>query len=59
MKKDCPICHGIGWVGEKHPDEAYDIEIGCICSAGMPCECNTSDPPYTSQVIVQDIVTLH
>ena len=59
MKKYCPICQDIGWVCESHPDKAYDDELGCICGEGMPCECNDSDPPDTSHVIVIEEVTLH
>jgi hypothetical protein len=36
--ENCPICFGIGWVCENHPDRAWD-EKGCQCGAGMPCEC--------------------
>lgn len=59
MKTDCPICHGIGWVCESHPNMAFDDVLGCTCDAGMPCYCNDSDPPDTSQVIVIDECTLH
>jgi hypothetical protein len=40
MKKDCSYCVGIGWVCEKHPHKAWHDELGCMCSAGMPCLCN-------------------
>jgi hypothetical protein len=40
MDKDCPICSGIGWVCENHPDKAWHDEVGCTCGAGMPCQCN-------------------
>ena len=56
MNKDCRICCGIGWVCENHPDKAFDFELGCICGEGMPCECNDSDPPDTSQVVVLEII---
>jgi hypothetical protein len=31
----------------------------CACGEGIPCACNDSTPPDTSQVIVIDEVTLH
>jgi hypothetical protein len=52
MKTCCPVCFGIGWVCETHPDKASDDELGCTCSEGMPSECDDSDLPDTSQVIV-------
>jgi hypothetical protein len=47
-------------VRENHPDKPYDDELGCACGEGMPCECNDSDPPDTSHVIVigEETVTL-
>jgi hypothetical protein len=59
MKKNCPVCFGIGWVCVSHPDKAFDDELGCACSPGMPCECNDSDPPDTSQVLVIEEATKH
>ena len=65
MDTKCPICFGIGWVCENHPDEAYDKGLGCECGAAMPCECNSaSEPgvvePDTSQVIVgEDKISRH
>jgi hypothetical protein len=59
MKRDCSICYGIGWVCENHPDKAFDDELGCICGEGMPCECNDSTPPDTSQVIIIGEETVH
>jgi hypothetical protein len=50
MNKFCPTCFGIGWVCENHPDRTWDAELGCTCGAGVPCKCNDSDPPDTSQV---------
>jgi hypothetical protein len=47
----CPICHGIGWVCENHPEQAWDKEIGCICGAGMPCKCNSGEEPDISEVM--------
>jgi hypothetical protein len=40
MDKNCPIYLGIGWVCENHPDRAWLEELGCMCGAGMPCQCN-------------------
>ena len=61
MNKDCPICFGIGWVCENHPDRTWDDELGCVCGAGMPCKCNDGDPPDTSHVFLeeQDDFTKH
>jgi hypothetical protein len=59
MNQKCPICFGIGWVCENHPDKPRDKELGCECVAGMTCECNSAgepsvDEPDTSQVIVEE-----
>jgi hypothetical protein len=35
----CPICKGMGWVCENHPDKSWPEE--CSCGAGEPCVCNT------------------
>jgi hypothetical protein len=58
MNPNCPICRGIGWVCENHPDKPWAEDIGCRCGAGMPCKCNGGDeeadinnPPDTSAVI--------
>jgi hypothetical protein len=64
MDKNCPICFGIGWVCENHPDRAWSDELGCRCGAGMPCKCNRDDPPDTSQVMEETVLvgetdTLH
>ena len=42
MNANCPICRGIGWVCENHPDKPYDDELGCTCGDGIPCACNDS-----------------
>jgi hypothetical protein len=52
--KDCPICFGIGWVCENHPDRAWDKQLGCDCGAGMPCKCNSDEEPDVRQVIVDE-----
>ena len=49
---------GIGWVCENHP-EPYNDELGCTCGEGIPCACNDSTPPDTSQVIVVGERALH
>jgi hypothetical protein len=41
--KHCPVCFGVGWVCENHPDRAWSEELGCQCGAGMPCICNRTD----------------
>jgi hypothetical protein len=52
--KDCPICFGIGWVCENHPDRAWDKQLGCDCGAGMPCKCNSDEEPDVRQGIVDE-----
>jgi hypothetical protein len=37
MNPNCPICRGIGWVCENHPEKPWDLELGCVCGAGAPC----------------------
>jgi hypothetical protein len=59
MNANCPICRGIGWVCERHPDRLYDSEQGCACGYGAPCGCNESTPSDTSQVIVIAEETVH
>ncbi|MDE5466040.1 hypothetical protein [Bradyrhizobium sp. CSS354] len=39
---NCPICFGLGFVCENHPDRAWSEELGCQCGAGDPCACNRS-----------------
>src|ERR1700694_1689193 len=53
MDKKCPICFGIGWVCENHPDRAWDREQGCECGAGIPRKCNDADEPDTSGVLTE------
>ena len=45
---DCPNCHGLGWVCENHPDKVWseEVEGGCQCGAGMPCECNRAPDDF-------------
>jgi hypothetical protein len=31
-------------LGVRHPDKAWDDEIGRTCSAGLPCECTGAAP---------------
>jgi hypothetical protein len=54
MDKMCPICFGIGWVCENHPDRAWDKKLGCDCGAGMPCKCNDSEEPDISLFDTED-----
>lgn len=43
----CGICKGEGWVCENHENIAWNYGDGCLCGgAGMPCKCNTSNPPW-------------
>jgi hypothetical protein len=39
INPDCPVCFGLGWVCENHPQRAWSEDVGCQCGAGMPCEC--------------------
>ena len=41
--KNCPICFGMRWICENHPDKAWDEKLGCMCGAGISCECNSVD----------------
>lgn len=59
MDKDCPICFGLGWVCENHPKRAWSETLGCMCGAGMPCQCNRTgepgvDPPDYSELITDE-----
>jgi hypothetical protein len=59
---NCPICHGIGWVCENHPDKPWDSELGCNRRAGMPCECNAveeGEEPDVSGVMEERPATRH
>jgi len=29
INPECPICFGMGWVCESHPDRVWDNELGC------------------------------
>lgn len=42
INPNCPICFGLGFVCENHPDQAWSEELGCQCGAGEPCACNRS-----------------
>jgi hypothetical protein len=55
MDKMCPICFGIGWVCELHPNRAWHEELGCMCGAGMPCECNRVDQEEDVQLLDEEI----
>jgi hypothetical protein len=64
MDAKCLICFGIGWVCENHPNLAWHQDLGCVCGAGMPCECNRAgepgvEEPDTSQLISEKHVTRH
>lgn len=53
----CPVCFGLGWVCENHPERAWDEEMGCQCGPGMPCECqqaNGLEQRYVSKVMEED-----
>ncbi len=38
----CPLCKGIGWVCERHPDRPFGGSSGCTSGCGeIPCRaCN-------------------
>jgi hypothetical protein len=59
MDKNCPVCFGIGWVCENHPDGAWHEELGCMCGAGMQCKCNSGEELDVSQVLVDEDATRH
>ena len=51
----CEICQGEGWVCENHPEIKWNNGNGHLkqfkfyeqCfGAGMPCKCNTAQPPW-------------
>jgi hypothetical protein len=42
INPNCPICFGLGFVCENHPDRAWSEQLGCQCGAGEPCACNRS-----------------
>jgi hypothetical protein len=44
---------------QKHPDKAFDDELGCACSDGMPCKGSDRRSPDTSEVIVVEEATRH
>lgn len=50
----CAICHGEGWVCERHPLKAW-TEGGCMCGAGMHCECNPSGDWDDDRVILASV----
>ena len=42
----CANCDGQLWVCENHPEVPWDGSTDRCCGgAGMPCSCNTSNPP--------------
>lgn len=51
----CPVCFGIGFVCENHPQRAWSEIFGCPCGAGMLCKCNHGDrvEPVASGVLVE------
>ena len=56
INRFCLTCLGIGWVCENHPDRAWDRELGCMCGAGMPCECNRVGEPGVDEPDVSQII---
>src|SRR3978361_1648054 len=55
----CHRCLGVGWVCENHIDKPWDDDLGCICGAGLPCECNIGEDPETRVVLIEENVTWH
>ena len=45
-KVECANCDGEGWVCEDHPEVPWQDGQGCCGAAGMPCKCNTAQPPW-------------
>jgi hypothetical protein len=52
MNKSCPICEGIGWVCENHPDQPWTGPHACTCGgAGAPCpRCNAATSDETPRL---------
>jgi ATP dependent DNA ligase C terminal region len=53
------VLSGIGWVCENHPNRAWDEKRGCVCGAGVPCQCNQAgesgiDEPDVSEVLIEE-----
>lgn len=49
----CKICKDSGWVCEDHPEEEFEhimrwigFRISTCKGSGMPCKCNTYNPPW-------------
>lgn len=50
----CKFCNDSGWVCEKHPFMPFEHKVLAFLifvrecpGAGMPCQCNTANPPWT------------
>lgn len=43
----CEVCKDQGWVCENHPKNAWNGKR-CCGGAGMPCECNSGEPPWVN-----------
>lgn len=63
MTTACRTCGGEGWVCENHPEQHWNYGAGHIwrdskgkvrrCDgAGMPCKCNTSNPPWKHREVL-------
>ncbi len=50
----CLICKGEGWVCESHPDRAWN-ESGCMCGAGMNCDCNPNGDMPSGIVLLASV----
>ena len=46
-KQICANCDDEGWVCENHPEiPFFGGDKKCCGGAGMPCSCNTANPPW-------------
>jgi hypothetical protein len=43
MNPRCPICLGVGWVCENHPDLPWSDELRCQCGSGPEDDADTSE----------------
>jgi hypothetical protein len=59
MDTMCPKCFGLGWVCEVHPDRVWNEELGCMCGAGMPCECNRVNQEEEDALFLDEKIKRH
>ena len=56
INRFCPLCLGVGWVCENHPNRVWDDDLGCQCGAGMPCDCQGEE---VEEPIIEIISEVH